>query len=88
MTAGWTLDISPRATRDIHRLDPSVRERVLDSLAGMVATPSHGDLRRLEGTVDEWRLRVGDWRARLRPNARTRTVVVIRVQHRSSVYRR
>lgn len=53
---------SPRAERDFRKLDLPTRRRVIDALERWVAGRPLGDVRKLQGTGDEWRLRIGDWR--------------------------
>jgi mRNA interferase RelE/StbE len=86
LTAGWRVEITPPARRDLRRLDPPVRERVLDALNRLVADPPAGDVIKLAGR-DEHRLRVGDWRALLRLAPEERTVYVLRVLPRGRAYR-
>jgi mRNA-degrading endonuclease RelE of RelBE toxin-antitoxin system len=45
------------------------------------------DVRRLKGS-DEWRLRVGDWRVRLRLDFDNNTVSVVRILPRGRAYER
>ncbi len=46
-----------------------------------------GEVRKLKGSADRWRLRVGDWRAIFRYDADGRVVHVVTVLHRSDAYR-
>lgn len=64
MSDAWRVELTPAARRDLRRLDPQVRRRVLDALDGLSAQPPRGNIRRLTGIEAEWRLRVGDWRVR------------------------
>jgi mRNA interferase RelE/StbE len=57
---GWSVRLAPSARRDIKRLDPPVRERILAALEGLRAQPPTGDIKRLAAEPPEWRLRVGD----------------------------
>lgn len=86
MTAGWRIEITPPARRDLKRLDPPVQRRVTAALRALVADPSSGELVKLRGT-DEHRLRVGDWRLRVRLAPDERTVYVLRVLPRGRAYR-
>lgn len=61
----WTVVLTASAQRDLRRLDPPVATRILDALARLADT-GQGDVTRLQGVSDEWRLRVGDWRVRFR----------------------
>ena len=54
--------MTPPARRDLRRLDPPVRRRVVQGLDRFVADPYAADIRKLN-TI-EWRLRIGDWRVR------------------------
>jgi mRNA interferase RelE/StbE len=47
-----------------------------------------GDVKRLRGRGDEWRLRVGDWRVRFRVDWERHIIVVIAVLPRGSAYAR
>ena len=86
MTAGWRVEFAPRAERDLRRLDPPIRRRILDALDRLVADPPAGDVVKLTGR-EEWRLRVGDWRVRMRFDEARRTVAVVRVLPRGRAYR-
>jgi len=72
----------------MRQLDQQTRQRILDALGRLVATPSHGDVRKLQGATNVWRLRVGDWRVHFRRVPDTQTVVVLRVEPRGRAYRR
>jgi len=50
------------------------------------AEHGRGDVRKLHGSRAEWRLRVGDYRARF-TYAPERTLVVLRVHQRDRAYR-
>lgn len=76
---------APRARRDFRRLDRQIQRRITEALDRLVAEPPRGDIRKLSGAGDEWRLRVGDWRVRFRREGER--VEVLRVQPRGRAYR-
>jgi mRNA interferase RelE/StbE len=86
VTAGWRVEITPPARRDLHGIDPPIRQRVLDALDRLIADPPTGDVIKLQGR-EEWRLRVGDWRVLLRLDHEARAVDVLRVLSRGRAYR-
>ncbi len=61
----WTIQISRPAQKALRRL-PSERDRLLRGISALPA----GDVVRLQGTTDEFRLRIGDWRVRFPPRLR------------------
>ena len=87
MTEGWRYVLSPRALRDMRRLTLSARQRIFDAL-DLYVTDRRGDVVKLRGRQDEWRLRVGDRRVLFQPNFQDRVVVVLRVLPRGRAYRR
>jgi len=86
LTAGWRVEITPPARRDLRRIDPPIRRRVLDELDRLVADPPTGNVIKLQGR-EEWRLRVGDWRVLLRLDREQRAVHVLRALPRGRAYR-
>jgi len=82
----WAIQVTPRARRDLGNLDAPIHRRVREALVRLVENPANAQLVRLRGS-DELRLRVGDWRVRLRLDTAARTVVVLRVLPRGRAYR-
>jgi mRNA interferase RelE/StbE len=83
-SSGWVF--TPRAKRDLRRLDQPVQRRVIDALDRLVGNPPAGDVVKLTGPDDEWRLRVGDWRVRFQRDA-DGLIYVLRVLPRGRAYR-
>lgn len=100
----WLWELTHRAAKDLQRLDSPVRKRIVTALDRLVDELAEGsplsNVRRLAGTdLEEWRLRVGDYRVRFQlafrefpvegqPGAsEVGLVVVVKVAHRSDAYR-
>lgn len=83
---GWIL--AARARRDLRRLDPQVQRRVVTALDRLAGDPPQGDVVRLAGADEEWRLRVGDWRVRFTRDPDAGTIQVLRVLPRGRAYDR
>lgn len=87
MTEGWRYVLSPQAFRDMRRLSMSARQRIFAAL-DLYVVERRGDVLKLRGRDDEWRLRVGDRRILFQPNYPDHVVVVLRVLPRGRAYRR
>ena len=74
------------AQRDIRRLTPAVAARVIEAINRFAET-GHGDLIRLQGTDEEYRLRVGDWRVRLQIDLTNNIIEILKVLPRGRAYR-
>ncbi len=63
------------------------REAILAALGRLAASPGRADLRKLEGTRDEWAIRVGRWRILARLDNAAGLIYVRRVLPRRDAYR-
>jgi mRNA interferase RelE/StbE len=79
--------VRTQGKRDIRRLDPAVKQRVIAAIERVAADPPAADLRRLSGR-GESRLRVGDWRVIVALDVRAHRIVVCRVLPRGRAYER
>ena len=86
-TEPWSVEFERRADRDLDRLDPQVRQRVLAAIDRLASDPRSAALRRLKGRTES-RLRVGDWRVILELEIATRKLVIQRVLPRGRAYDR
>jgi mRNA-degrading endonuclease RelE of RelBE toxin-antitoxin system len=81
------IEYEPKATKDLHWLPSDDRQRVYRKIVAYTAAPGSTahDVVPLRGTLDGYRLRVGDWRVIfwLTPH----TMYVRRVVHRREAYR-
>jgi mRNA-degrading endonuclease RelE of RelBE toxin-antitoxin system len=48
----WAIEFERRADKDLERLDPQVKQRVLSSIGRLAAEPRRADLRRLKGRAE------------------------------------
>jgi mRNA interferase RelE/StbE len=76
------IGFAPTATRQLLKLSPQVRERIVKRLDAFAAT-GHGDVKRLRGQAGA-RLRVGDWRVIFYEEGQT--IIVAAVGHRREIY--
>jgi mRNA interferase RelE/StbE len=75
------------AERDLRRLSPDVHDRVIDAIKGLATNPRPPGCRKLVGSRNDWRIRVGDYRVLYEIADTIRIVRVNRVRHRREVYR-
>jgi mRNA interferase RelE/StbE len=74
----WSVEFERRADRDLERLDPQVKQRVLNAIEQLASDPRSAALRKLTGRPES-RLRVGDWRVIVELDVPARTIVIARV---------
>lgn len=76
-----------RAEREYGRLSGELLRRVSDAIDSLAAEPRPHGATKLAGRSD-YRVRVGDWRVVYEVDDSRRRIVIVRVAHRSDVYRR
>jgi mRNA-degrading endonuclease RelE of RelBE toxin-antitoxin system len=74
----WSYVVTPPARRDLRRLDPPVKRRIVDALDRFVADPFAADIRKLNPI---------EWRVRFSFDDERRVIVVLRVLPRGRAYR-
>jgi mRNA-degrading endonuclease RelE of RelBE toxin-antitoxin system len=83
----WDLDYSRRAIRDMRAIPLNDRSLINRRLRLAADDPGTADLRKLAGGSNEWRLRIGRWRAILELDNSSGTMTVLRVLPRDRAYR-
>jgi mRNA interferase RelE/StbE len=75
------------AERDLTRLSSEIHARVIAAIQTLAANPRPPGCRKLTGSKNDWRIRVGDYRVVYEIADAIRVVRVNRVRHRREVYR-
>jgi mRNA interferase RelE/StbE len=87
----WSIDLDPRAKRELKQLDPQVARRInrffFERVASLENPRSIGDA--LKGTElgDLWKYRVGDYRIIASIEDKLVRILVVRIGNRREVYR-
>lgn len=76
-----------RAERDLRRLSAEIFHRVVAEIKELAQTPRPPGCRKLTGSENDYRVRVGDYRILYEINDEDRMVRILRVGHRREVYR-
>ena len=83
----WRIVVTSRAERDLKDLSARDQGRIRASIDSLTEFPTQGDLSKLQGRDNEWRLRVGGWRVRFELDRADRIIVVLRILPRGRAYR-
>lgn len=84
----FEIIFSPKAIRQLRPLDKETLQRIKAAIErNLREFPPLGDVLKLEGAENRFRLRVGDWRVTFRYQFDRREVHIAEVVHRSKAYR-
>ena len=82
----YRVEVIRRARKQLSRLHPESRERIMEAIDALADTPRPRDSRKLQGR-EGYRIRVGSYRALYRVDEEQREVTVFLIAHRREVYR-
>lgn len=84
----WSVTYTADAIRALTGMDPAIAKRIRAKILALAQDPvaPNNNVKKLTG-IEGYRLRVGDWRVVYSLKRHILTVVVIRVGHRSEVYK-
>jgi len=83
----YVLLIKRSAERDLRSLPRALFERVNETVLALRDDLRPHGVRKLVGALEGWRIRVGDYRILYQIDDDAQTVTIVRVKHRSQVYR-
>ncbi len=86
--AEYRVEVTRSAYRDLDSMSPGVGGTVLTAMRGLTSDPRLRQCRKLSGSDNSYRLRVGDYRVPYEVDDNERLVTVYAVGHRRDIYRR
>ena len=85
--SSYRVEFTTAAAKELRRLDPGIRRRVLSGIAELEQDPRPAGCKKLAGESTAWRIRVGDYRILYEVVDNLLVVTVVRVAHRREVYK-
>ena len=83
----YRISIQPAAQRELGKLPADVRQDVVDAISALADDPRPHGVRKLSGSKESYRIRVGDYRVLYTIADRVLQVIVVKVGNRRDVYR-
>jgi mRNA interferase RelE/StbE len=83
----YRIKISGEAEKQLTKLDGSPRGRVAQRIDELAENPRPSGTKKLKGSVDLWRVRVGDYRIIYSVHDDVLLVLVVTIGHRREIYR-
>ena len=80
----YELQVERAARRELERLPQRAYERLEQAIDSLVAVPRPRGARKVRGTANLWRIRVGEYRAVYAVFDRENLVKIVRVMRRTS----
>ena len=87
-TASYTVQYDTQALTELGKVDRPIARRIVSAVEELSVEPRPSQCRALTGYPGLLRIRVGDYRIVYTVRDSELVVLVLRVAHRSSIYRR
>ena len=84
----YEVYIEKAAENDLKRLPTTTFHRIIPQIKSLAENPRPSSCRKLTGSKNDWRIRIGDYRVLYEIDEKARAVRIMRVRHRREVYRR
>ena len=69
-------------------IPPTTFHRIIPHIKALAENPRPSSCRKLTGSKNDWRIRIGDYRVLYEIDEKANAVRIMRVRHRREVYRR
>ena len=83
----YTVSFARSAWKEFSRLEVALASRILEKIEALVSDPRPAGCRKLEGSDDFWRIRVGEYRVIYSIDDSHHVVDISAIRHRSDAYR-
>ena len=84
----YEVHLERAAENDLKRLPTTTFHRIILQIKALAGNPRPSGCRKLTGSKNDWRIRIGDYRVLYEIDEKARAVRIMRVRHRREVYRR
>jgi mRNA interferase RelE/StbE len=83
----YEVNLEHAAEKDLKKLSGKVFYRIITHIKSLAETPRPSGCRKITGTKNDWRIRIGDYRIIYEIDDSVRVVKVMRVRDRREAYR-
>ena len=84
--SSYRVELSSGAAKQLRKLDLPIRRRLLLAIADLESNPRPDGVKKLNGTSNAWRIRIGDYRVLYEIHEDELVVLIFRSAHRREVY--
>jgi len=84
----YEVYLEKAAENDLKRLPTTTFHRIIPHIKALAENPRPSSCRKLAGSKNDWRIRIGDHRVLYEIDEKAKAVRIMRVRHRREVYRR
>ena len=85
--ASYQIDWKSSARKELRKLPSDMIQKIMAEVESLVENPFPPDCRKLTGSEQTWRIRIGNYRVIYNVLSAVLIIEIVRVAHRKDVYR-
>ncbi len=85
--ASYRVEFHGSVERELYRIAPQMVPRIMEAIRGLADDPRPSGTRKLAGSEQAYRIRIGDYRVVYTVDDEQKMVSIDRVRHRRDAYR-
>jgi len=85
--ASYQIDWKSSARKELRKLPSGMIQKIMAEVESLVENPFPPDCRKLTGSEQTWRIRIGNYRVIYNVLSAVLIIEIVRVAHRKDVYR-
>ena len=86
--ASYKIELKRSAEKDLRQIDRLRIPPIMEAVEALGDDPFPPGCRKLQGTEQQFRIRVGDYRVIFEVDGQRRIVIVYHIRHRTDAYRK
>jgi mRNA interferase RelE/StbE len=83
----YEILLERRAEKDLRKLSSELFQRIIAKIQSLSENPKPQGSRKITGSKNDWRIRIGDYRAIYEIDEQEKRVRIMRVRHQREAYR-
>ena len=83
----YLVEFAASALREFKRLERAVQRRIATHIDELASNQFPSGAKKLRGSPDHYRIRIGDYRVIYRVDGKRVTVLILKIGHRRDIYR-
>lgn len=82
----YTVKIANRAQKELKKVSPPYQNKIVRAIKELASNPMPVGVKKLKGQINQYRVRVADYRIIYEIHGTEMIILVVKVGHRKSVY--
>lgn len=83
----YTVKIASKAQKELKKVSPPYQKNIVKAIKELALNPMPVGVKKLKGQINQYRVRVADYRIIYEVHGTEMIILVVKVGHRRSIYR-